>query len=136
MEKQTKILIGLAVLGAAAYFIFRPKGDATTTAPYNNCAEGEEQIFNSSTGKGFLCVKKCQEGYERERSIGGIGKCVKKVTTTGAYCPEGSTEEIVLCDQAPCPPSCKKNDGSGYVPCYMNPNCRALIAPSMGGMDF
>jgi len=113
MEKQTKILIGLAVLGAAAYLYFRPKGDATTTAPSNNCAEGEEQIFNSSTGKGFLCVKKCQEGYERERSIGGIGKCIQKVSnktiTKPKTCPDGSTLQQVNCIMAPCEPMCVEN---------------------------
>jgi hypothetical protein len=92
MEKQTKILIGLAVLGAAAYLYFRPKGDKSSSTK-SDCEEGYEGFF--STGK-LICEKKCGEGYEREMSIGGIGKCIKKEVTTNndftVKCKDGTTD--------------------------------------------
>lgn len=92
MEKQTKILIGLAVLGAAAYLYFRPKSNYKSDG---TCAEGYDSF--GSTGK-IICEKKCEEGYEREMSVGGIGKCVKKGTTN---CQQGYHQ--AECDVAPCP---------------------------------
>jgi len=68
MEKQTKILIGLAVLGAAAYLYFRPKGDKTSTTPPPNTPTPS----NGNTTDSFICPEGYTKGIEVVGGVVGI----------------------------------------------------------------
>jgi len=120
MEKQTKILIGLAVLGAAAYFIFRPKADAKVSMPLGDIPNVTVKCKDGTTDVANGVVVPCQGVHGGVVSIvnpeirSQVNLTPEQIAAAKTAvdlfnpktCPEGYEMQTVPCLMAPCPNMC------------------------------
>jgi hypothetical protein len=94
MEKQTKILLGLAAAGVVAYLVFKPKKAVASSS--ENLATDHPNYTPPLGGD--------EVPFKEPLNIDKINQLLKsRVAPINGKCPDGYYKESIQCIMAPCP---------------------------------